>query len=93
MASPAQQLLETTEAEVSSTRDFSRGWGSLCMSRALPLVQISEKGSISLSSLQDPALKQKGKNGLNHPDSLVSKGKNSHSQIYPAQGRFLMQSA
>lgn len=56
MASPAQQLLETTEAEVSSTRDSSSGWGGLWMSRALPLAQVSEKGSISLSSFE-----QKGK--------------------------------
>lgn len=56
MGSPAQQLLEETQGEDSCTRDFSSGWGRLWVSRAL--VQVTEKGSISLREF--PALKQKG---------------------------------
>lgn len=66
------------------------------MSRALPLVQVSEKGSVSLRELRArPCFDTEEEYRANHPDSLVSKEINGHfqAQIYPAQGGFLMHSA
>lgn len=66
------------------------------MSRALPLVQVSEKGSVSLREFPArPCFDTEGGYGANHPDSLMSKEINGHFQarIYPARGGFLMHSA